>query len=168
MTMSNERRVREWLKYKSTSYLKFRVWDYGQKKWFKEDDQDWLPYYGFSWGGEVLVIQTPRAWRVSGDYEVEQFSGVIDTDGVDIYEGDIVDCDGRIGVVEFYDGCFWVFSLDDVVGIKSESSPLISEVGSAVELKVLGNIHENTLNKFLKEMRRRNESHASSPAQVEE
>jgi len=56
--------------------LKFRAWDKWQKKMLAPHDGDFIGWHG------------PSNWKSC--YEVMQFTGLLDSAGVEIYEGDIV------------------------------------------------------------------------------
>lgn len=77
-----------------------------------------------------------EGYRVEAE-TIGQFTGMLDDDGKEIYEDDIIAFDsGRIGVVEFYRGCFVVrYGNSDTVqylyDIKDWS------------IKILGNVFEN-------------------------
>lgn len=132
--------------------VKFRAWsrevgeyvaiDNGHQMIFSRGGE----FHGFSYGGGHFVGR--------GYFEIEQFTGLMDSSHREIYEGDIVLYDRwakRVGVV-----CFDCFSPGDecgeeVIGWYVERPP--SPLGSIAEKVVLryghrftivGNVHENT------------------------
>lgn len=73
------------------------------------------------------------------DVPVMQFSGVLDQEGKEIFERDIIICawgkSSEVGIVEFKDGCFKVTGLKRFLDI-----PLYLRYPNH---KVIGNIYEN-------------------------
>jgi uncharacterized phage protein (TIGR01671 family) len=101
--------------------IKFRAWDKKFKKMYEGDIR--------------IVLAFPN-----DDVEIMQFTGLLDKNGREIYEGDVVkftsntDCDYD-GVVEFADGCFIIIT-DDIGWYFSDIH--VEEWG----LEVSGNIYE--------------------------
>lgn len=122
--------------------IKFRVWS-------KDDNKLWYcDYLQFGIGGiRFHDLENDRQVVVEltdGSYELEQFSGILDSKKNEIYEGDIVSIDFDTDEVEksevkFSSGGFIVeadFGDYDLTTIGWA-------IEMAEEIKVIGNIHQN-------------------------
>ena len=116
--------------------IKFRVWDVKLSKWIN-------PTYN-------ITLPFPAEHKI-----IEQFSGLIDKNGKDIHEGDIVVCfydfavendeNGNVKFIEKRD-----FALEEIKFIGGGFCTSIEDdlcihkwIEERNEIEVLGNIHEN-------------------------
>ncbi|WP_419755523.1 YopX family protein [Lactiplantibacillus plantarum] len=119
--------------------IKFRAWDKQEKRM--------LVVYRISFDGPIEGAQVhcyldDRGSEGSTEYSydgdgliLEQFTGLTDVNGKEIYEGDILENRKYRSIVKFASGKF----LADVVGTISRFD-LIGETHGS---KVIGNVHEN-------------------------
>jgi len=122
--------------------IKFRAWD-KQNRSFIKNVQDSCksiePNDLFYYFGEALA---------DDNYEVEQYTGLKDFEGEQIYEGDIVHWyDGfysksnMIGIIKLTDGAFMVVNNNAYQFAIADEIPLCDL--SIDDVEVLGNIHQN-------------------------
>ncbi|HEP1801985.1 TPA: hypothetical protein VB870_001727 [Streptococcus suis] len=122
---------------------KFRAWDTFRNKWVK--------YFYITENGLIYNIEQPH-WDLIGAIPIEksglvvmQSTGLVDKNGKEIFEGDVVEFEDaddienvytNRGVVEWCQGGFTVtnratVSMDDLLD------------GDKLELEIIGNIYEN-------------------------
>lgn len=94
---------------------------------------------GYKYGNSVISFHDMSPDK----YELEQYTGLKDKNGVEIYEGDIVQYgEDRdfIFVVIFKYGCFYAHN---ILGEKFMTDSLLGSLVMSEKVSVIGNIHEN-------------------------
>ena len=121
--------------------IKFRVWSIEDKQWVNPnilevwDDSGKLEPFEYVKSGTLNPLYTPKE-----NYIIQQYTGVTDKNGVEIYEGDIIqygiDLSKRIGVAGFIAGIFVCNWIDDQT--ENELGYMLTQ-----DTLVIGNEFEN-------------------------
>ena len=114
--------------------LKFRVWDKLEKR-FTYPDKGYQGHYTLSLDGKFHNLQNGSG---GDEYVVQQFTGFEDSEGNEVYEGDIVTYD--LDHTVYYQQVKWGYNgwvMEDVRG----SDPLITNLP---DFEVIGNIFEHS------------------------
>jgi uncharacterized phage protein (TIGR01671 family) len=125
--------------------LKFRAWDKLAKR-FTYPDKGYQGHYILTLNGEFHNLQNGSG---GDEYIVQQWTGFVDAEGKDVYEGDIIGSVNFIlknrGVIKFgeycgkgyysNDGCGWF------IDFKFDSYPFVKNWPK--NTIVIGNIFEN-------------------------
>jgi hypothetical protein len=85
-------------------------------------------------------------WDLFDDkqWEVMQYTNVDDYDGKEMYDGDIIDCDNKVGIVEYDPQQSAYIILWQPHNAKQKSGcDSLSSTFPAIIKKVIGNIYEN-------------------------
>jgi uncharacterized phage protein (TIGR01671 family) len=114
--------------------IKFRAWDTSDKIWLD------MGLNFLRLDGEGLRDANGWVWNVPGRVVLEQFTGLHDKNGKEIYEGDITKRGNHLGLIVFHNGGFCILS-EKFFGGKAYIKGIISRVKFG--LVIIGNIHEN-------------------------
>ena len=112
--------------------LKFRVYDKLEERYIK-CDEGYQGHYVLSLKGEFYNLQNGSGGK---EYIVQQYTGILDKNGVEIYEGDILSYEGihkvgdGVSIVSFENGSFMID--EDFL-----------DKDWAIQHTVIGNIFEN-------------------------
>ena len=132
--------------------IKFRVWDKRNNRMIMPRKFATIkPVIDFN--GNLGVMDTYKNYHWHGivpedEYELMLFTGILDKNDIEIYEGDILkDTDNEIYYVDFIRGCFYLrtnYKSFHHLGW-AEWLPMceIDRLANPTEFEVIGNIYEN-------------------------
>ena len=120
--------------------IKFRAWDEEHKRMVQFSMRDLLTdlgsEYDFTEGVQVLLAlfdgHLPASWP---DLQVMQFTGLLDKNGKEIYEGDVIN-DGYGGNVVYIDRYAGFY-------IQNSHANALPLADAIYDKQIIGNIHEN-------------------------
>lgn len=136
------------------SKIKYRVYIKPLKRYAK-DYETILYHHQCNMEPSWTVNISPDEYYGDEDLTVEQFTGLLDRNGKEIYEGDIVRTTNRVrvkgmiflaGVVEFKQQAFWICNVPSERPDFTHNETLLQYWET--DLEVIGNIHESNMEKL--------------------
>jgi len=107
--------------------IKFRAWDSDEDRYWTQEEMTEIGGYYYSYGVELPEYEEEK-------FSLEQFTGLQDSKGVDIYEGDII-TDRALGTGGVY--------FNDEMGAFSWDKGMDWGMIEPEDCEVIGNIHQN-------------------------
>lgn len=115
--------------------LKFRAWDKLEKR-FTYPDKGYQGHYVLTLNGEFWNLQNGSG---GDEYVVQQWTGLKDSKGKDIYEGDVVRYE--LDETVYIQTVKWGNNGWEMIDTRSYSTPLIVNLPN---FEVIGSIFENS------------------------
>ena len=120
--------------------LKFRVWSANRNEYLEDDE-----FYIGSFGSAGFSVVDPDGGCEIPNCIIEQFTGLTDKNGKEIYEGDIIH---KTATVEWFDYLTWDSGGSPHPGFYCKEwmeykQDLSYHSGFTSDVEVTGNIHEN-------------------------
>lgn len=117
--------------------IKFRLWDKRINNWFQYEAG-----FALSWDATEIFDDNDHRHNMTDDFVLMQFTGLLDKNGKEIYEGDILRIDGRQSPTQV----FWVDShgLWEHRSDGANNEPLYKVCHRlAMKAVIIGNVYAN-------------------------